>query len=228
VESTGSLQGIQKGSQEETLQQLFNEQHSFYTIIKRLFDIIFSSILLIILSPVFVFTAIMIKLDSPGSIFYKSIRIGSNCKYFYMIKFRSMCQDADEKLKHLSKKQLEEYNKNIKLKDDIRITRVGKIIRRASIDELPQLINVIKGDMSLVGPRPPLLIEEDLFGDRLKKIMAVRPRITGPWQVNGRNDIEFNKRIILNEDYVDHYGIKKDIEILLKTVSVVLSGKGAA
>jgi undecaprenyl-phosphate galactose phosphotransferase len=139
-----------------------------------------------------------------------------------------MCQDADEMLDQMTQEEKVNYYKDVKLKDDKRVTRVGKVIRRTSIDELPQLINVVLGDMSVVGPRPPLALEEEMFGNTLKKIMVTRPGISGPWQVNGRNNIPFEKRIVLNENYVDNFGAKQDSLILFKTISVVFSTKGAA
>jgi lipopolysaccharide/colanic/teichoic acid biosynthesis glycosyltransferase len=204
------------------------ENHKYYLTIKRILDIIFSLLILVVTSPLSLITALAIKIESPGPLFYRSTRFGYGGKLFGMIKFRSMFRNADTLFGQLSPEEQEEYRKNIKIKNDVRITQVGRIIRRTSIDELPQFINVIKGDMSVIGPRPPLPVEEEKFGSKLNKIMAVRPGITGPWQVNGRNDLRYDDRIVLNEDYVDHLSPMKDINILLRTVSVVFSGKGAA
>lgn len=198
-----------------------------YRFVKRAFDIAASAIGMIVLSPILLITATAIVLEDGGSPIFLQPRIGKNCKSFRMIKFRSMYRNAEAMLAELSDEEKKEFAENFKLRNDPRITKVGKFIRKTSIDELLQLWNVILGDMSLVGPRPPLLVEEEAYGPHLAKVMSVRPGITGYWQVHGRSDTNFRERIEMNEYYIDHRGIGLDLKILVDTVSVVLGGKGA-
>ncbi|MFE5324208.1 sugar transferase [Paenibacillus sp. NPDC056579] len=193
---------------------------------KRIFDIVAASILLFIISPVFLITSIAIMLDSKGSIFYKQTRLGKNGKQFGMLKFRSMVSDADTLLKSLEK-QNEMDGIAFKMKHDPRVTRVGRFIRKYSIDELPQLINVIKGDMSLVGPRPPLPVEVQQYGDWEWRRLEVLPGITGLWQVSGRSDLSFSQWMNLDVYYIENWSLGLDLKILLKTIPVVLKGEGA-
>ncbi len=186
-----------------------------------------SLLLIIILSPVFLVTAILIYLSDPGPIFYVADRVGLNGAYFGFIKFRSMYVNADR-----FKDDLLEQNESaggviFKMKKDPRVTRVGRFIRRFSIDELPQLINVLKGDMSLVGPRPPLPQEVLQYTLEDRKRLHVKPGITCLWQIKGRSDIPFQQQVQLDMQYIRSQGIKNDIIILLKTIPAVISGKGA-
>lgn len=194
--------------------------------IKRLIDIIASLILIFIISPIFIITAVAVKLDSKGSIIYKQQRIGKNGKQFNMLKFRSMVTDADALLKKLQTKN-EMDGIAFKMKDDPRITNVGRFIRKYSIDELPQLFNVLKGDMSLVGPRPPLPNEVERYGDWEWRRLEVLPGITGLWQVSGRSDLSFQQWMNLDIYYIENWSIAFDIKILLKTIPVVIKGEGA-
>lgn len=139
----------------------------------------------------------------------------------------SMVPNAESLLEKLSDEEKKEFAESFKLKHDPRITKVGHFIRKTSIDELPQLWNVLVGQMSLVGPRPPLLVEREAYGEHLAKVMSVRPGITGYWQVHGRSDTDFSERIEMTEYYIDHQGIRMDLRILLDTIKVVLTGKGA-
>jgi exopolysaccharide biosynthesis polyprenyl glycosylphosphotransferase len=195
-------------------------------IIKRSLDITISLVLSVLLMPVFFFTIILIKRDSPGSAMFKQKRVGLNGRLFSLYKFRTMVQNAE-----LLKSQLEEQNELdgpvFKIKKDPRITKIGNILRRTSIDELPQLINVIKGDMSLVGPRPPLPDEVNKYKLSDRRRLSVRPGITGLWQVSGRNDIPFEKWMELDREYIDKWSLFLDMKILVKTVSVVFSMKNA-
>ncbi|MCS7464257.1 sugar transferase [Paenibacillus doosanensis] len=193
---------------------------------KRLIDIIASSLLILVISPIFLITALAIKLDSKGSIIYKQQRIGKNGKQFHMLKFRSMITNADSMLKNLQDKN-EVNGLAFKMKDDPRITKVGSFIRKYSIDELPQLFNVLKGDMSLVGPRPPLPNEVERYGDWEWRRLEVLPGITGLWQVSGRSDLSFQQWMSLDIYYIENWSIVFDIKILLKTIPVVLKGEGA-
>jgi exopolysaccharide biosynthesis polyprenyl glycosylphosphotransferase len=194
--------------------------------IKRVFDIFVSSIMLILLSPVFLVTAIAIKIENPGPAFYNQTRVGKWGKLFTMFKFRSMVAGAD-KMKDELLDQDESGGVTFKIKRDPRITKTGRIIRKLSIDELPQLWNVLKGDMSLVGPRPPVPREvaEYQYSDR-RRLEAI-PGITCLWQVSGRSDIDFEGQVKLDVQYIESQSFWEDIKILLKTVPAVLLGKGA-
>lgn len=202
-----------------------------YLLAKRLFDIICAIIGCILLIPV----TIIVKLASVcsgdfHSIFYSQNRIGKNGKEFKLYKFRSMVPDADEILfrtLELDKIAAEEYKINKKLKKDPRITKVGRVIRKLSIDELPQLINVLKGDMSLIGNRPYLPREKEDMGDYYDDIIKTKPGITGYWQVNGRSNTSFDERVILESYYSNHNSLLLDVKIFFKTFTVVLFGKGA-
>lgn len=195
--------------------------------LKTLIDTIGSFILLILLSPIFIITALAIYISDPGPIFYVADRVGLNGKHFGFIKFRSMYVNAD-KMKDMLLDQNESADGVIfKMKNDPRITRVGRFIRRFSIDELPQLVNVLKGDMSLVGPRPPLPREVKEYTLEDRKRLHVKPGITGLWQIKGRSDIPFHQQVQLDLEYIRSQGLKNDLIILLKTIPAVISGKGA-
>jgi len=193
---------------------------------KRLFDVLVSLTALMILSPVFIVISFVIKCDSPGPAFYFSRRYGRAGRVFKMWKFRSMVTDADEKLQELKEKN-EVDGPIFKIRRDPRVTRFGRALRKYSIDEFPQLVNVLLGDMSLVGPRPlPIdqVRREDL---RQLKRLEVRPGITGLWQVRGRSDLPFHRLIRWDSWYVNNWSFLLDISILLETVPVVLKGRGA-
>ena len=203
------------------------EQGIGYGFIKRAFDIVASAIGLIMTSPILLCAMLAIVLEDGASPFFFQPRIGKDGKPFRMVKLRSMRPDAERVLEQLSEEEKEEFSQNFKLKNDPRITKVGHFIRKTSIDELPQLLNVLRGDMSIIGPRPPLLAEEEAYGEHLAKAMSVRPGITGYWQVHGRSETDFNERIELNEYYIDNRGLWLDLKILFATVGVVFDGKGA-
>ena len=195
--------------------------------LKRLIDIFGSAIGMILLSPVFLAIAIAVKLSSPGPVIFSQVRVGRYGRHFKFYKFRSMRQDA-EALKESLKEQNESKDGVIfKMKDDPRITRVGRFIRRASLDELPQLWNVFIGDMSLVGPRPPAPSEVREYTLEDRKRLDVIPGITCIWQVKGRSDIPFNEQVRLDKEYILAPGVWKDVKILLQTIPAILSGKGA-
>lgn len=207
-----------------------------YNFSKRLLDILGALFGLLVLSPVFVIVAVAIKLNSLGPIFANTpMRVGKDGKLFRIYKFRSMVQNAQELL-DTNPKLLEEYKKNsYKIFNDPRITNVGKILRRFSLDELPQFLNVIKGDMSLVGPRAyyPYELEEQQIKypksrQFVKIILSGRPGVTGVWQVSGRSEINFDKRVQMDASYVDRRSILNDFNIILKTIPAVISGRGAA
>lgn len=198
-----------------------------YLFIKRIFDIVASFAALLILSPLFLVIAILIKLEDPqGPVFYSQIRVGRNGKKFRMYKFRSMCVDADKKLKDLLAKN-EVEGAMFKMKDDPRITRVGKWIRKTSVDELPQLWNVLHGDMALVGPRPPLPRETATYSEYDKQRLYVQPGCTGSWQVSGRNDVGFHEMVALDIQYIKTRNLWVDIKIMFKTVGIMIHPNGA-
>ncbi|EJQ41422.1 sugar transferase [Bacillus wiedmannii] len=198
-----------------------------YLITKRYMDVIGALVGLILLSPVFLIIALLIKYEDPkGTVLFKQVRIGKGGKEFYMYKFRSMVTDAEEKLKDLL-----EYNEvsgaMFKMKEDPRITKIGKFIRRTSMDELPQLINVLQGEMSLVGPRPPLLREVKEYTSYDKQRLLVTPGCTGLWQVSGRSNLSFEQMVELDVYYIIQRNIMFDIKILLRTVKVLLKSNDA-
>jgi len=196
-------------------------------LIKRCFDTIASAILFVLFTPLYLFTALCIYIESPGPVIYKQIRVGLNGKHFYFYKFRSMVMNADKLKDNLIKENESEDGVIFKMKDDPRITRTGKIIRKLSIDELPQLYNVLIGDMSLVGPRPPLPREVAEYTMEERKRLHVIPGITCIWQVSGRSDIPFNEQVQLDKEYIKSKSIIKDIWILVMTIPAVITGKGA-
>lgn len=199
-----------------------------YLFTKRLFDIIISAIALVALSPVMLLTAVAIKIEEPRSkVIFHQPRIGWKETEFKCHKLTSMVPDAESLLETLSEEEQHEFSVNFKIKNDPRVTKTGRFIRKTSIDEFPQFWNVLIGQMSLIGPRPPLLEEREAYGEHLAKVMSVRPGITGYWQVHGRSDTDFSERIEMAEYYVDHRGIRMDMRILLDTVKVVLTCKGA-
>jgi lipopolysaccharide/colanic/teichoic acid biosynthesis glycosyltransferase len=214
------------------------KKSGLYEKTKRILDIVFSLILIIIFLPAMIVIALAIKLDSKGPILADTPeRVGKNGKRFKMYKFRSMIENAHEILRHDPKYQklYDQYKKgSYKLKDDPRVTTVGKFIRKHSLDEVPQLFNILKGDMSLVGPRayyPDELRNQQMkypdTRESVKVVLSVKPGLTGYWQVSGRSEINFDKRIRMDETYVRKRSIIYDLWIILKTPWAMLSGKGA-
>ncbi|MBQ6129949.1 MAG: sugar transferase [Lachnospiraceae bacterium] len=198
-----------------------------YKLVKRAADILISLILVVVLCPVMLIVPIIIKADSPGPVIHAR-RCLKKDGTFRMLKFRSMVEDAYDYDKHLSSQQKEIYGKEIKLDDDPRVTKAGRVLRRLSIDELPQLFNVLAGDMSLVGPRPVATEEAGLYGDSIQKILSVKPGITGYWQTHGRSEVTYSsgRRQEMELYYVDHCGLLLDTAILFRTVLVVFGQKG--
>jgi Undecaprenyl-phosphate galactose phosphotransferase WbaP len=195
---------------------------------KRLFDILFSLSVLILFAPVYLLLALSIALSSPGPIFYVQERVGKNRKMFYCLKFRTMVENADDVLLEIIEKSpalRQEFEDNFKLKQDPRITWIGRFLRGTSLDEFPQFWNVLKGDMSVVGPRP--LVEEELprYGRHINKILTIRPGITGLWQVSGRNDIPYPRRVQIDLYYANDKNLWMDMWIVFKTIGVVIFPK---
>jgi exopolysaccharide biosynthesis polyprenyl glycosylphosphotransferase len=196
-------------------------------VLKRLFDVAASALALWILSPVILLAALLIKITSPGEIFFKQERVGMHGRRFFMLKFRSMVANAEElKMKLLSHN--EQSGPVFKIRKDPRITPVGRFIRKFSIDELPQLINVLRGEMSIVGPRPPLPSEVAEYEPWQRRRLSVRPGLTCLWQVSGRNKVGFQDWMYLDMQYIDHWSLGQDFNLILKTVPVVLTGRGAS
>ncbi|MCP3137198.1 exopolysaccharide biosynthesis polyisoprenyl-phosphate hexose-1-phosphate transferase EpsZ [Pyxidicoccus xibeiensis] len=194
---------------------------------KRLFDICVSAVALWMLLPLLAFVALAVKLTSKGPIFFKQLRVGQNGKSFYMLKFRSMVVNAEE-LKAKLAAQNEMSGPVFKMKNDPRITGIGRFIRKFSIDELPQFINVLRGEMSIVGPRPPVPSEVAKYETWQRRRLSVRPGLTCIWQVSGRNQISFEEWMYLDMQYIDHWSLTSDLTLLLQTVPVVLTGRGAS
>ena len=197
-----------------------------YRAIKRGFDVLTSGLALILLSPLFLILIVLIKREDGGSAFYSQERIGKDEKPFKMWKFRSMVVNADQMID-----QLEDQNEiegaMFKIKDDPRITNIGHTIRKYSLDELPQLWNVLIGDMSLVGPRPPLPSEVEEYTDYDKQRLLVMPGCTGLWQVTERNEADFDEMVWLDIVYINHSGILEDLKLIIKTIGVVIHPNGA-
>lgn len=195
--------------------------------VKRIIDIVLSAVGLVCLIPVFIVVAILMKKEEPkGPIFFKQTRVGKNGKEFTMYKFRSMCVDAEEKLAELLAEN-EIKGAMFKMKDDPRVTKIGKAIRRNSIDELPQLLNVLKGDMSLIGPRPPLPREVKEYSRYDLQRLLVKPGCSGLWQISGRNEMNFAEMVELDIQYIREQSLINDIKIIWRTVMVMVQPNSA-
>ena len=202
--------------------------HRRYWVLRRAQDIVFSLLALILLAPMALLISLAIVLDSPGDgAIFRQRRVGRDGKLFWLYKFRTMCPDAEEQLNELlSQNQMD--GPVFKIKGDPRITRVGRFLRKTSLDELPQLLNVLRGDMSLVGTRPPTVDEYKQYESHHKRRLSMKPGITGLWQVSGRSDIEdFEEVVKLDVAYIDNWSLWGDVKILFKTIYVVFAGKGA-
>lgn len=211
---------------QENIHKLNVTEKKSYLFTKRLIDIVGSTAGLIVLSPLFLLVSLLIKLEDPkGPILFKQVRVGKDEHEFNMYKFRSMVSNAEELLQSLLEKN-EVQGAMFKMKEDPRITRLGKFIRKTSIDELPQLWNVLKGEMSLVGPRPPLPREVTLYSSFDKQRLLVVPGCTGLWQVSGRNGLNFEQMVELDLTYIKRRSLRMDINIIIKTFTVLL-GKNA-
>jgi exopolysaccharide biosynthesis polyprenyl glycosylphosphotransferase len=193
---------------------------------KRTFDLVVTSLLIAALSPVFLFIALRVKLHDGGKVLFRQTRTGRHGEEFSCLKFRTMVEDAESRLAQLHE-QVGHVDGLFKMKDDPRITKPGRWLRRFSLDELPQLFNVVRGDMSLVGPRPPLPSEVQQYDEFTARRLNVRPGLTGLWQVSGRSDLSWHEAIRLDLFYVDNWSMMQDVSILCKTVGAVLSSRGA-
>ena len=198
-----------------------------YIKIKRVIDVILASVALILLSPLFAIIAIAIKIDSKGPVFFAHKRIGKNGKIIKLYKFRSMVINAEELIKSFTTEQMREYKENYKLTNDPRITKVGKFLRKTSLDELPQLINIINGDLSIIGPRPVVADELEKYGVNKDKFLSVTPGLTGYWAANGRSNTTYEQRMEMELYYIDNLSLKMDIKVFFKTILSVLKKEGA-
>lgn len=208
---------------------LNNEHHDNlgYLIIKRTFDIVSSTIAIIVFSPILLIISLLILKDGGGQIIFGHKRIGKNGEEIKVYKFRSMVVNADEVFNNFTQEQKKEYYTNFKLENDPRITKIGGFLRETSLDELPQLFNILKGDMSVVGPRPIVKKEIDKYGEYADKLFTVTPGLTGYWQANGRSHTSYEERIKMDMYYIDNASIGLDLKILIKTIFSVLRKEGA-
>jgi exopolysaccharide biosynthesis polyprenyl glycosylphosphotransferase len=195
--------------------------------LKRGFDLVCSAILILVLSPIFLLLALLVKTEDRGPVIFAQVRVGRWGRLFHMYKFRSMCRNAEERLREILPQNHHPQGVTFKMKDDPRITRVGRWMRRYSLDELPQLFNVLVGDMSLVGPRPPLPREVELYSMGDRRRLAAIPGLTCFWQIGGRSEIDFKEQVQLDVLYIESQSLWLDLKILCKTIPAVLSGKGA-
>ena len=199
----------------------------FYAAIKRLFDIAASLAVLVVLALPMLIVAIVIVCDSKGPVFYRSVRVGKGGKTFTFLKFRTMCVDADEKKEELLGKNEIEGGVIFKITDDPRITRVGKALRKYSVDELPQLICILRGDMTLIGPRPGTPQEVAMYDERARRRLEVKQGLSGEWQVRGRNDVSFTEMIDMDLDYIDNKrSLLYELKLILLSVAEIFKGTG--
>ena len=205
--------------------EIIRNQSRYGRTLKRIGDVIFSLLVLILGAPIFVLIGILVKLSSPGSIFYIQKRVGRNYREFGCIKFRTMYKNADELLPNLLEKyplMRKEFEKDFKLRKDPRITKLGRFLRRSSLDELPQFFNVLKGEMSVVGPRPIVNNEISRYSIFMEEVISVRPGLTGLWQVSGRNNLSYKKRVELDLAYARNRNFILDLEIIILTLGVLI------
>jgi exopolysaccharide biosynthesis polyprenyl glycosylphosphotransferase len=194
--------------------------------IKRGCDIVISAPGLIVLSPLLLLIAAAVRLDSRGPALFSQMRAGRQGKPFRILKFRTMCQDAEQRISEVV--SVDELTEPMyKLRRDPRVTRVGRVLRRTSLDELPQLINVLKGEMTLVGPRPEEVWLVERYGETERFRLDMRPGMTGPMQVHGRGELNFQERLAVEREYVENYSLRKDIKILVRTFFIIVRGEGA-
>lgn len=223
-ETTGNIETTSLRTQSDVKTKISKK---VYIKIKRVIDVILASVALILLSPLFAIIAIAIKIDSKGPVFFAHKRIGKNGKIIKLYKFRSMVINAEELIKSFTPEQMREYKENYKLTNDPRITKVGKFLRKTSLDELPQLINIINGDLSIIGPRPVVADELEKYGVNKDKFLSVTPGLTGYWAANGRSNTTYEQRMEMELYYIDNLSLKMDIKVFFKTILSVLKKEGA-
>lgn len=203
------------------------ENKPVYDFVKRIADIFCSAVAIILLSPLFIIISIAIKATSEGPVIFVHKRVGKNGKEIGIYKFRSMVVNAEALIEKFTPEQKEEFQKNFKLENDPRITKIGKFLRKTSLDELPQLFNILKGDLSIVGPRPIMEVETEIYGKYRDMLLSVKPGLTGFWAANGRSDTSYKKRRAMEIYYVKNRSLLFDIKIIFKTIISVFTGKGA-
>lgn len=204
-----------------------NDKKVVYKAIKRVFDIIFSLIGLVLLSPIFLIISVIIKLDSKGPVFFVHSRIGEKGKPIGIYKFRTMVNNAEDLIKKFTPEQKEEFERSYKLENDPRITKIGNFLRKTSLDELPQILNILKGELSIIGPRPIIQAELEKYEENKEKFLSVKPGLTGYWAANGRSDTSYEERMQMELYYVDNMSFKLDVKIFFKTIFAVIKKEGA-
>lgn len=211
----------------ESLMNETSEKRYVYNFFKRAIDIVGALLGIFVLSPVFLILAVIIKLDSKGPVIFAHRRLGYKGEIIKVYKFRSMVTNAEELIESLPEDQKLEFYRNFKLENDPRITKIGNFLRKTSLDELPQLLNILKGDLTIVGPRPIVEKEIMMYEQYGKKLLTVKPGLTGFWQVNGRSDTTYKERVQLDMEYIDKRNLWMDIVIIFKTFGAVFRERGA-
>jgi lipopolysaccharide/colanic/teichoic acid biosynthesis glycosyltransferase len=232
-----SLESASTMQAELHLQPIFTDRATGLTAdslcyaLKRAMDLAGALVGMLLLAPVMLGIVLLIRLDSPGPVLFRQLRRGRHGRLFQVLKFRTMVVDAEQRLSDLEKRNESQHGVLFKLREDPRVTALGRFLRRSSLDELPQLINILRGEMSLVGPRPLQLRDSDKLGELDPEGFACRlqvlPGLTGPWQVGGRSDVDYSHMVKLDRDYVQNWSLAGDLRILLRTFVVVLVGRGA-
>lgn len=202
-------------------------ERPMYEGLKRCFDFISSLIAVIVFSPLFLVLGVIVKLDSPGPVFFGHTRLGENGRKIKVYKFRTMVINAEEILKKMPADMKREFEENFKFENDTRITKLGRFLRKSSLDELPQLLNILIGNMSVVGPRPIVEKEIEKYGVYGEKLLTIKPGLTGNWQAGGRSDTTYDERVQLDMQYIDKRNFLMDMRIIFKTVFVVFKKEGA-
>lgn len=201
-------------------------KHTYETL-KRIADVLIAAISIVVFSPIMLIVMLIIRLDSKGPVIFGHTRIGKNGEKIKVYKFRTMYENSKELFEQFTPEQKKEYEENFKLDNDPRVTKVGRFLRKTSLDELPQLLNILKGNMSIVGPRPIVDAEKEKYGIYFDKLISVTPGLTGYWQANGRSDTTYEERVQMDMYYIDNRSILMDIKIILKTFISVIKKEGA-
>ena len=221
----------EKGMQTQEIavkeKNIVKDKKTAYKVVKRVFDIVFSLIGLILLSPVFLIISVIIKLDSKGPVFFVHSRIGEKGKPIGVYKFSTMVNNAEDLIKKFTPEQKEEFERSYKLENDPRITKIGNFLRKTSLDELPQILNILKGELSIIGPRPIIQAELEKYEENKEKFLSVKPGLTGYWAANGRSDTSYEERMQMELYYVDNMSFKLDVKIFFKTIFAVIKKEGA-
>lgn len=223
------MEGINIDNREMKTNEEINatQDITMFDVAKRFFDIILALSAIILLSPFLVIIALIIRFDSKGKVIFGHTRLGKDKKEIKIYKFRTMVSNADEVFENFTEEQKQEYYENFKLDNDPRITKIGRVLRKTSLDELPQLINILKGELSVVGPRPIVQDEVEKYGKCAERFFSVVPGLTGYWQANGRSDTTYEERIAMDMYYVENRSLWLDFKIILKTFGSVLRKRGA-